>query len=171
MYDGTWHVSNIVHDVYYNHIWHIVGRRITQNGLLRQLPGWNWTFKSGSPAKCNDENYQHVVRHYCWQVWWSRHIISTQNFSKFVSTKNRPRLIKVKDNLDFNDFFRWSGGRPNGFFSRIKRHLMQFINYVLRVHSVQQLFIWAPTLLRRFPHTYIYLDMYSKTLGVTIIEV
>ena len=116
MYDGTWHVSNIVHDVYYNHIWHIVGRRITQNGLLRQLPGWNWTFKSGSPAKCNDENYQHVVRHYCWQVWWSRHIISTQNFSKFVSTKNRPRLIKVKDNLDFNDFFRWSGGRPNGFF-------------------------------------------------------
>ena len=31
-------------------------------------------------------------------------IIPTQNFSKCGSTKNRRRLIKVKHNLDFDEF-------------------------------------------------------------------
>ena len=31
-------------------------------------------------------------------------IISTQNFSKFVSTENRRRFMKVEHNLDFDEF-------------------------------------------------------------------
>ena len=48
---------------------------------------------------------------------------------------------------------------------------MQFINYILRVHSFQQLFIWASTLFRRFLQTYICLDINPETLGVATIEV
>ena len=117
VYDGTWNVSNIVHDVYYNHIWHIVGRRITQNGLLRRLPGFKLDIQKWAPAKCNDENYQHVVRHDFWQVWWSMNIISTQNFSKFVSTENWPRFMKVKNNLDFDEFLAEVGVGQMGIFS------------------------------------------------------
>ena len=66
--------------------------------------------------------------------------------------------MKVKDNLDFGEFLAEWGVAQMEIFS-IKRNLMQFINYVLRVHSFQQLFIWVPTLFRRFLYTDICLDI------------
>ena len=46
---------------------------------------------------------------------------------------------------------------------------MQFINYVLRFHSSQELFIWTPTLFRRSLHTYIGFDTYPETVGLQIL--
>ena len=83
-----------------------------------------------APAMCNDENYQHVVRHGFCQVWWSMNIISTQSFSKF----GHPKAAHVYQNkrcLGFWWISLWSGGSQNGGFSRINRKLMQFINSVL----------------------------------------
>ena len=48
---------------------------------------------------------------------------------------------------------------------------MQFINYIIRVHSLQQFFFWAPTLFKIFSHIYICLDLYPETIGVANIEV
>ena len=78
--------------------------------------------------------------------------------------------MKVKDNLDFDEFLARTMVAQMGIFSN-QAEFDEFINYVPRVHSFQQLFIWVPTLFRRFLHTDICLDIYHETLGVATIEV
>ena len=73
-----------------------------------------------------------------------------------------------KNNLDFDEFLVEVGIAQMGIFS----NQAEFdAIYQLCSKSFQQLFIWAPTLFRRFPHTYICLDMYPRTLWAATIEV
>ena len=60
-------------------------------------------------------------------------IISTHNFSKCGPAENCRRFMKIKDYPDFDEFH-----AEMGVFSLIKRNVMQFINYVLRVQSTHQ---------------------------------
>ena len=47
-------------------------------------------------AKCNDENYQHLIRRGFKQVWRSMNMISIQNIVKFRQTGNWAGLWKYK---------------------------------------------------------------------------
>ena len=77
------------------------------------------------------------------------------------------KVVQVYVSKRFQRLYRCS---PNGYFLLIKRNVMQFLNYILWVHSFQQLFIWAPTILKIFSHTYIHFDLYPETVGVATIE-
>ena len=92
-------------------------------------------------------------------------VMSTQNFSKCWSTENRRRFIKLKENLDFDEFLAEVGVAQVGIFSNQAEFGA--------IHQLCSKSLFFPTLFRRFLHmpTYICIDIYSKTLGVAIIEV
>ena len=97
-------------------------------------------------------------------------IISTEKIVKIRAHRKLAQFMKVKDNLDFDEFLVEVGVSKIGNFSN-PTEFEQVINYVLQVHSYQQLFIWAPAIFRKPLHTYICLDAYTETLRVAITEV
>ena len=78
--------------------------------------------------------------------------------------------MKANNNLDFDEFLAEVGVAQRGISSN-QAEFDKFINYVLRVRSFQQIFIWAKTLFRRPLHIDICLDIYPETLGAATIEV
>ena len=97
---------------------------MTQSGLLRQLPGWNWTFKSGPQQRVTTK----TTSMYCDMI--NEHNFSTKFIKIWVHRKPAP-VYESKRWLGFRSISRWSGGSPNGHFLEKKRSLIQFINYVL----------------------------------------
>ena len=55
MYDNAQRVINIAHDVWYNYIWDIIGRRMTERSPS-SITRLKLDFQKWTPAKCNDEN-------------------------------------------------------------------------------------------------------------------
>ena len=75
--------------------------------------------------------------------------------------------MKVKDDLDFDQFLAEVGVAQMGIFSK-KAEFDTIYQLRSRFHSFQQLF---NTLFRSFLHSDIYLDTYPETPGVATIEV
>ena len=76
--------------------------------------------------------------------------------------------MKVKDNLDFDEFLAEVGVAEMGIFSN-QAEFDTIYQLCSTSSFFQQLFIWAPVLIRRFLHTDICLDIYPETLGVATI--
>ena len=79
------------------------------------IPSLKLDIQKWIATKWNDENYQHVVRHDFWQVWWSIDINSTHFFRNSSSPKARAGLWKyIMTGVLLNFSMKWGG--PNGDF-------------------------------------------------------
>ena len=90
-------------------------------------------------------------------------MISTQNISHFESVEKRGKFMKSVVHLDFEEFSVEVGVIQIGSFSKQMECDMIY-------RSFQQIFIRTSTQFRRFLQTYICLDIYPGTVGVTAIE-